>query len=59
VDGRIVALTYLGAQTEVSVELPGGQRVLGLVAEPAPTPARRRRTCIPDAPARRVHRAEM
>ena len=36
--GRIVALTYLGAQTEVSVELPGGQRVLGLVAEPAPTP---------------------
>jgi spermidine/putrescine ABC transporter ATP-binding subunit len=38
VGGWIVALTYLGAQTEVSVELPGGQRVLGLVAEPAPTP---------------------
>ncbi|HYU15162.1 MAG TPA: ABC transporter ATP-binding protein [Candidatus Acidoferrum sp.] len=38
VGGRIVALTYLGAQTEVSVELPGGQRVLGLVVEPAPAP---------------------
>src|SRR5437867_3336018 len=30
VGGRIVALTYLGARVEVSVELPGGQRVLAL-----------------------------
>ena len=38
VTGRIARLTYLGAQTEVSVELPGGQRVVGLVAEPSPVP---------------------
>jgi ABC-type Fe3+/spermidine/putrescine transport system ATPase subunit len=38
VTGRIARLTYLGAQMEVSVELPGGQRVMGLVAEPSPVP---------------------
>jgi spermidine/putrescine ABC transporter ATP-binding subunit len=36
--GRVVRLTYLGAQTEVGVELPGGQRVLALVTEPVPLP---------------------
>ena len=36
--GRIARLTYLGAQTEVTVEVPGGQRLLGLVAEPTPAP---------------------
>ena len=38
VPGRIARLTYLGAQTEVSVEIAGGQRVLALVTEPAPEP---------------------
>ncbi len=38
VGGRIVALTYLGAHMEVTVELPGDQRVLGLVTEPSPIP---------------------
>jgi spermidine/putrescine ABC transporter ATP-binding subunit len=38
VGGRIVTLTYLGAQMEVMVELTGGQRVLGLVTEPSPIP---------------------
>jgi len=37
VDGRVVALSYLGAQMEVTVELLGGQRVLGFVAEPSAT----------------------
>jgi spermidine/putrescine ABC transporter ATP-binding subunit len=36
--GRIVRLTYLGAQMEVAVEIVGGQRVLGLVDEPARVP---------------------
>jgi spermidine/putrescine ABC transporter ATP-binding subunit len=34
--GRITRLTYLGAQTEVAVEIAGGQSLLGLVAEPSP-----------------------
>jgi spermidine/putrescine ABC transporter ATP-binding subunit len=38
VSGRIVTLTYLGAQMEVAVELPGGQRVIAVVAEPSPVP---------------------
>jgi hypothetical protein len=38
VAGRIVRLTYLGAQTEVTVEIAGGQRVLALVAEPSRLP---------------------
>ena len=36
--GRITRLTYLGAQTEVAVEIAGGQSLLGLVAEPSPAP---------------------
>jgi ABC-type Fe3+/spermidine/putrescine transport system ATPase subunit len=36
--GRITRLTYLGAQTEVAVEIAGGQPLLGLVAEPSPAP---------------------
>jgi spermidine/putrescine ABC transporter ATP-binding subunit len=36
--GRITRLTYLGAQTEVAVQIAGGQSVLGLVAEPSPAP---------------------
>jgi ABC-type Fe3+/spermidine/putrescine transport system ATPase subunit len=36
--GRITRLTYLGAQTEVGVEIAGGQFLLGLVAEPSPAP---------------------
>ena len=36
--GRITRLTYLGAQTEVAVEIAGGQSLLGLVAEPSPVP---------------------
>jgi spermidine/putrescine ABC transporter ATP-binding subunit len=36
VAGRVARLTYLGAQTEVSVEIAGGQRVLALVGEPSP-----------------------
>jgi spermidine/putrescine ABC transporter ATP-binding subunit len=36
--GRIVRLTYLGAQMEVAMEIVGGQRVLGLVDEPARVP---------------------
>jgi spermidine/putrescine ABC transporter ATP-binding subunit len=36
--GRITRLTYLGAQTEVTVEIAGGQSLLGLVAEPSPAP---------------------
>ena len=36
--GRITRLTYLGAQTEVAVEIAGGQSLVGLVAEPCPAP---------------------
>ena len=36
--GRITRLTYLGAQTEVAVEIAGGQSLLGLIAEPSPAP---------------------
>jgi spermidine/putrescine ABC transporter ATP-binding subunit len=36
--GRVVRSTYLGAQIEVTVELPGGQRVAALVGEPLPLP---------------------
>ncbi len=36
--GRITRLTYLGAQTEVGVEIADGQSLLGLVAEPSPAP---------------------
>lgn len=38
IPGRITRLTYLGAQTEVAVEIAGGQSLLGLVAEPSPAP---------------------
>ncbi len=34
--GRVTRLTYLGAQTEVTVEIAGGASVLGLVPEPSP-----------------------
>jgi spermidine/putrescine ABC transporter ATP-binding subunit len=36
VTGTIARITYLGAQLEVTVALAGGQRLLGLVAEPSP-----------------------
>jgi ABC-type Fe3+/spermidine/putrescine transport system ATPase subunit len=32
----IARIAYLGAQLEVTVEIPGGQRLTGLVAEPSP-----------------------
>ena len=35
-EGRVVRLGYLGAQVEVTVELPGGQRVLAVASEPCP-----------------------
>ena len=35
-DGRIAGVIYQGVQTEVTVDLAGGQRVLVFVAEPAP-----------------------
>jgi spermidine/putrescine ABC transporter ATP-binding subunit len=38
VPGTVVGLTYLGAQLEVSAELPDGQRVLASVVEPSPMP---------------------
>jgi spermidine/putrescine ABC transporter ATP-binding subunit len=38
VAGRIVRLVYLGAQTEVTVEIAGGQRILALVGEPSSLP---------------------
>ena len=34
--GRVVRLAYLGGHTEVTAEIAGGQRLVGLVAEPAP-----------------------
>jgi len=36
-DGRIGGVVYQGMQTEVTVDLAGGQRVLVFVGEPAPT----------------------
>jgi spermidine/putrescine ABC transporter ATP-binding subunit len=35
-DGRVVGVVYQGVQTELTVELEGGQRLLVFVAEPAP-----------------------
>ena len=53
VAGRVARLIYLGAQTEVTVEIAGGQRVLALVGEPSPltlaTGAAVRLTLPPDA----------
>jgi spermidine/putrescine ABC transporter ATP-binding subunit len=37
-DARVEALVYQGAQTEVTARLEDGQRVLVVVAEPAPMP---------------------
>ncbi len=36
VEGRITGAVYQGVLTEVTVEIPGGQRLLVFVAEPAP-----------------------
>jgi ABC-type Fe3+/spermidine/putrescine transport system ATPase subunit len=36
VEGRITGVVYQGVQTEVTAEIPGGQRLLVFVAEPAP-----------------------
>ncbi|MGH7418086.1 MAG: ABC transporter ATP-binding protein, partial [Candidatus Rokuibacteriota bacterium] len=36
VEGRITGVVYQGVQTEVTTEIPGGQRLLVFVAEPAP-----------------------
>ena len=36
-DGRVTAVVYQGVQTDVTVEIGGGQRLLVFVAEPAPT----------------------
>jgi ABC-type Fe3+/spermidine/putrescine transport system ATPase subunit len=35
-DGRIAGVVYQGVQTELTVEIGGGQRLLVFVAEPAP-----------------------
>ncbi|MFI5375164.1 MAG: ABC transporter ATP-binding protein [Candidatus Rokuibacteriota bacterium] len=35
-DGRVVGVVYQGVQTELTVEIAGGQRLLVFVAEPAP-----------------------
>jgi len=37
VEGTVVGVVYQGLQTEVTVELAGGQRLLVFVPEPAPT----------------------
>jgi spermidine/putrescine ABC transporter ATP-binding subunit len=36
--GRVTRLTYLGAHTEVAVQIAGGQLLLGVVVEPSPAP---------------------
>jgi spermidine/putrescine ABC transporter ATP-binding subunit len=36
VEGRITGVVYQGVQTEVTAEIPSGQRLLVFVAEPAP-----------------------
>ena len=36
-DGRVIGVVYQGLQTEFTVEVGGGQRLLVFVAEPAPT----------------------
>jgi ABC-type Fe3+/spermidine/putrescine transport system ATPase subunit len=36
VPGTVARLTYLGAQLEVTIEIAGGQRVVGLLPEPSP-----------------------
>jgi spermidine/putrescine ABC transporter ATP-binding subunit len=36
VDGRVTGVVYQGVQTELTVEIGGGQRLLVFVAEPAP-----------------------
>jgi spermidine/putrescine ABC transporter ATP-binding subunit len=36
VEGRITGVVYQGVQTEVTAEIPGGQRLLVFVAEPGP-----------------------
>jgi len=35
-DGRVTGVVYQGVQTELTVEIGGGQRLLVFVAEPAP-----------------------
>jgi ABC-type Fe3+/spermidine/putrescine transport system ATPase subunit len=35
-DGRVTGVVYQGLQTELTVEVGGGQRLLVFVAEPAP-----------------------
>jgi spermidine/putrescine ABC transporter ATP-binding subunit len=35
-DGRVISVVYQGLQTELTVEIGGGQRLLVFVAEPAP-----------------------
>ena len=37
VDGRVAGVVYQGVQTEVTVEIGGGQRLLVFVPEPGPT----------------------
>jgi hypothetical protein len=37
VDARVVGVVYQGVQTEVTVEIGGGQRLLVFVPEPVPT----------------------
>jgi spermidine/putrescine ABC transporter ATP-binding subunit len=36
-DGRVTGVVYQGVQTDLTVEIGGGQRLLVFVAEPAPT----------------------
>ena len=60
VEGRITGVVYQGVQTEVTAEIPGGQRLLVFVAEPAPTalvPGKALRLHLPADAFMRLHAA--
>ena len=60
VEGRITGVVYQGVQTEVTAEIPGGQRLLVFVAEPAPValvPGQALRLHLPPDAFMRLHAA--
>ncbi len=60
VEGRITGVVYQGVQTEVTAEIPGGQRLLVFVAEPAPValvPGQALRLHLPADAFMRLHAA--
>jgi len=60
VEGRIAGVVYQGVQTEVTAEIPGGQRLLVFVAEPAPValePGQALRLHLPADAFMRLHAA--